>query len=107
MNEEPEQDQLLLLDHLVDDEWKERKRTLQSINSLTRNKTIVPRDNYESKVLASLVPDEIIYQVNDYSHRHYDACLLFGDVSGKQKKTNKQMNKKFIHRDHDQISKSI
>lgn len=37
---------------------------------------------YHTKVLASLVPDEIIYNVKDYSKRSYDVCLLFGDVSG-------------------------
>ncbi|KAK9746114.1 Adenylate and Guanylate cyclase catalytic domain [Popillia japonica] len=50
-------------------------------------------DEYNTKVLASLVPDEIIFDsslvpdeiifdCNDYTHRPYDACLLFGDVSG-------------------------
>lgn len=33
-------------------------------------------------ILASFVPDEVIYNVNDYSTRQLDGCLLFGDVSG-------------------------
>lgn len=82
MNEEPEEAQINILDQIEDEEWKDRKKMLQSKSSIIRGKTFVPKDNYESKVLASLVPDEIIFQVNDYSHRHYDACLLFGDVSG-------------------------
>lgn len=32
--------------------------------------------------LATLVPDEVIYNVNDYETRQFDGCLLFGDVSG-------------------------
>lgn len=48
-----------------------------------RSKQIINvQDDHQTKVLASLVPDEIIYNVNDYTHRHYDSCLLFGDVSG-------------------------
>lgn len=39
-------------------------------------------DDLKNQALASLVPDEIIYNVNDYENRNYDACLLFGDVSG-------------------------
>ncbi|XP_044265856.1 adenylate cyclase type 10-like isoform X2 [Tribolium madens] len=39
-------------------------------------------DDRQTKVMASLVPDEVIYNVDDYRHRKYDACFLFGDVSG-------------------------
>lgn len=44
-------------------------------------------DDHQTKILASLVPDEIIYNVNDYSHRNYECCLLFGDVSGNSRIT--------------------
>ncbi|KAB0803414.1 hypothetical protein PPYR_00384 [Photinus pyralis] len=47
------------------------------------NKVLLPMtDNHTSKVLATLIPDEIIYNVSDLSKRRYDACLLFGDISG-------------------------
>ncbi|KAJ3648252.1 hypothetical protein Zmor_020070 [Zophobas morio] len=36
----------------------------------------------QTKVVASLVPDEVIYHINDYRRKKYDACFLFGDVSG-------------------------
>lgn len=32
--------------------------------------------------MASLVPDEIIYNFSDYSTREYNAALMFADVSG-------------------------
>lgn len=49
----------------------------------TLTKGLIPMtDDHASKVLASLVPDEIIFNVNDYSPRPYNVCLLFGDVSG-------------------------
>lgn len=68
--------------------WKDRRAT--PLNSLTvthkkskRAKNVLSTpDDYNVKVMASLVPDEIIYNVNNYSIRKYDACLLFGDVSG-------------------------
>lgn len=34
------------------------------------------------KIMASLVPDEVIYNISDYSKREFDACLMIGDVSG-------------------------
>ncbi|KAK4883887.1 hypothetical protein RN001_000158 [Aquatica leii] len=71
--------------------WRERK--LNSLQSgygnyplqrrKTTTKSLLPMsDDYSAKVLASLVPDEIIYNVNDYSNRSYDMCVLLGDVSG-------------------------
>lgn len=70
--------------------WKERRPTplAESLTSCVpkkgkRAKNVLPTsDDYNVKVMASLVPDEIIYNVNDYSIRKYDSCLLFGDVSG-------------------------
>lgn len=67
--------------------WKERKLPPLSDTQITRRNTsqknMIPMsDDQNTKVMASLVPDEIIYNVNDYNIRSYDACLLFGDVSG-------------------------
>lgn len=70
--------------------WKERRATPLAESSQSavykrgkRMKNVIPTtDDHNVKVMASLVPDEIIYNVNDYSIRCYDACLLFGDVSG-------------------------
>ncbi|CAH0554599.1 unnamed protein product [Brassicogethes aeneus] len=36
----------------------------------------------ETKIIASFLPDEIIYNVDDYSHRSFDCAILAGDVSG-------------------------
>lgn len=72
--------------------WKERKSVpLQEDEPVMakrpKTKNVIPMsDDHHTKVMASLVPDEIIYNVNDYSVRPYDACLLFGDVSGKLQK---------------------
>lgn len=71
-------------------EERERRTSLQKVNSdyllnqkKKGSKLLLPQtSDHHTKVLASLVPDEIIYNVNDYTHRHYDSCLLFGDVSG-------------------------
>lgn len=69
--------------------WKERRAKHPLVNSVTavENKKskneFSTTDDYNVKVMASLVPDEIVYNVKDYSIRKYDACLLFGDVSGK------------------------
>lgn len=49
----------------------------------TKSTTETTIGDRQTKVMASLVPDEVIYNVNDYNHREYDACFLFGDVSGK------------------------
>lgn len=87
-----------------DNEWKNRvPQAMSSADDVqrmvSRNRSVIPmNDDHQTKVLASLVPDEIIYNITDYSHRHYDACLLFGDVSGKpKKKTNKTDNYRKIN----------
>lgn len=55
--------------------YEDRKKSIDS-NSFWEAKT---------KILASLLPDEVLQDVNDYSHKNYNACLLLGDVSGKNK----------------------
>ncbi|KAF5300893.1 hypothetical protein FQR65_LT09056 [Abscondita terminalis] len=70
--------------------WKNRKlNELKEYSNYpfqrrrTVTKTLIPmNDDHVTKILASLVPDEIIYNVNDYTNRCYNVCLLFGDVSG-------------------------
>lgn len=52
--------------------YEDRRKSLDS-NLFWETKT---------KILASLMPDEVLQDVNDYSHKHYNACLLLGDVSG-------------------------
>ncbi|XP_044744118.1 adenylate cyclase type 10-like isoform X2 [Coccinella septempunctata] len=37
---------------------------------------------YKTTILSSFVPDEIILNVNDYTTKTSDACILCGDVSG-------------------------
>lgn len=37
---------------------------------------------YKTTILSSFVPDEIILNVNDYTSKTFDACILCGDVSG-------------------------
>ncbi|XP_022909660.1 adenylate cyclase type 10-like [Onthophagus taurus] len=65
------------------DDWKDRRFSEDSKLSITSNKSgSTTGDEHNIKVMASLVPDEIIANCNDYSHRNYDVCLLFGDVSG-------------------------
>lgn len=70
-------------------QWRTRRASMQREPRerpvKIKNRSLVALSlDHTTKVLASLVPDEIIYNVNDYSHRHYDCCLLFGDVSGKR-----------------------
>lgn len=70
------------------DDWKDRRISDTSSTEYEAQKPdqkggIASSDEYNTKVLASLVPDEIIFDCNDYTHRPYDACLLFGDVSGR------------------------
>ena len=72
---------------LYDDleEYKERKVVSQhssDVDTRARKSEVVGVDEGKTKVLASLVPDEIVFDCNDYSDRPYDVCLLFGDVSG-------------------------
>uniref|UniRef100_A0A6P7FT00 Adenylate cyclase type 10-like n=1 Tax=Diabrotica virgifera virgifera TaxID=50390 RepID=A0A6P7FT00_DIAVI len=60
-----------------------KRRTTPSITVKRRGET--NEDNYVERhvrIMASLVPDEIIYNIGDYSMKDLDACLLFGDVSG-------------------------
>nr|CAI5849851.1 unnamed protein product [Callosobruchus analis] len=69
------------------DEWKKRR-------SIPISEVIQPARPYETdrsnsfaeegltRTMASLVPDEILYNINDYTKRDLEACLLFGDVSG-------------------------
>lgn len=81
--------------------WKDRRNVPALAESLTtlqkknkRAKNVLPAsDDHNVKVMASLVPDEIIYNVNDYSIRKYDSCLLFGDVSGDYEYKKKTYNK--------------
>lgn len=44
--------------------------------------TWITPEEVKAKILASFVPDDIIYNVGNYSHRKHEICLLFGDVSG-------------------------
>ncbi|KAL3270905.1 hypothetical protein HHI36_021414 [Cryptolaemus montrouzieri] len=52
------------------------------VQDKTRSADISTVWEKRTKISASLIPDEVIQNVNDYSHKHYNACLLFGDVSG-------------------------
>ncbi|KAJ3648253.1 hypothetical protein Zmor_020070 [Zophobas morio] len=65
--------------------WKDRKRhdnSRSAVNVASRTKSLLETTTYQTKIMASLVPDEVIHNVEDYSHRQYEACFLFGDVSG-------------------------
>ncbi|CAG9821448.1 unnamed protein product, partial [Phaedon cochleariae] len=74
------------------EEWKKRRATpLSELHSLARRATNTTTttsanssffDEGHTRIMASLVPDEIIYNVADYSKREFEGCLLFGDVSG-------------------------
>lgn len=72
-----------------DDEWKKRRAVplveLKSRSSYGSNVSsyYTLYDEGHTRTMASLVPDEIIYNIGDYSKRDFDGCLLFGDVSGK------------------------
>lgn len=64
---------------------KERKKipvskVSRSIANVFGNSTTL--QDAQNKIIASFVPDDIIYHLNDYSHRSYEICLLFSDVSG-------------------------
>lgn len=95
MNETAEEEYILAMRTTAyredSDLWRDRRsqplkagQATLSNRRKTKTKSLLPMsDDHTTKVLASLVPDEIIYNVNDYSNRHYDCCLLFGDVSGK------------------------
>ncbi|RZC42671.1 adenylate cyclase type 10-like [Asbolus verrucosus] len=63
--------------------WKQRRSFIQLDPSRKSKSAMdISMSDRQTRVMASLVPDEVIYNVNDYSHRRYDACFLFGDVSG-------------------------
>lgn len=65
-------------------EWKKRKRQSTALfgvaSELGKKYTYFSEGSL--KVMASLVPDEVIYNIKDYSRREFDACLMIGDVSG-------------------------
>ncbi|KAL1513756.1 hypothetical protein ABEB36_003124 [Hypothenemus hampei] len=67
-------------------DWKNRRAIPLSQTTLTRNHSdsisYQQREEDHTRIFASLVPDEVIYHIHDYSRRNFDACLLFGDVSG-------------------------
>ncbi|XP_018579406.1 adenylate cyclase type 10-like [Anoplophora glabripennis] len=70
-----------------DTDWKKRRAVplldLKNLmNNGNRSSYFTLYDEGHTRILASLVPDEIIYNIGDYSKRDFDACLLFGDVSG-------------------------
>ncbi|KAG5893841.1 hypothetical protein JTB14_002567 [Gonioctena quinquepunctata] len=68
------------------DEWKNRRAI--PLSQMDQARRLVPQgsssafDESHTRIMASLVPDEIIYNISDYSKRDFEACLLFGDVSG-------------------------
>lgn len=70
------------------EEWKNRRAIPLTTqvgvermgNAISRSN--LDRDEDHTRIFASLVPDEVIYHIHDYSRRNVDACLLFGDVSG-------------------------
>lgn len=67
-----------------DTEWKKRRAVplLELKNGSNNGSYFTQFDEGHTRILASLVPDEIIYNIGDYSKREFDGCLLFGDVSG-------------------------
>ncbi|XP_050306071.1 adenylate cyclase type 10-like isoform X2 [Anthonomus grandis grandis] len=72
-----------------DDDWKNRraiplKEQKRSFDIPTDESSILSlqREEDQTRIFASLVPDEVIYHITDYTRRNFDACLLFGDVSG-------------------------
>lgn len=68
------------------DEWKDRRATPITNTPILRttdsNLLSLQREEEHTRIFASLVPDEVIYHIHDYSRSNFDACLLFGDVSG-------------------------
>lgn len=67
--------------------WKKRnggeKRKLSSFGVAAElGKKYTYFNEGTMKIMASLVPDEVIYNISDYSKREFDACLMIGDVSG-------------------------
>lgn len=68
------------------DEWKNRRAAPITNTPILRttdsNSLSLQREEEHTRIFASLVPDEVIYHIHDYTRRNFDACLLFGDVSG-------------------------
>lgn len=66
-----------------DEEWKKRRANpLTEMSQRARRTQTDLIHDVHIRIMASLVPDEIIYNIGDYSKRELEACLLFGDVSG-------------------------
>lgn len=66
----------------IRNEWKEgRLKRIRRESSKSNLATLLEQ---QTRILASLVPDEILEKVDDYKIRHYDAVFLYGDVSGKK-----------------------
>lgn len=69
-----------------EEDWKKRRQKSDVIDVHGVASELGKKYTYFSegsmKILASLVPDEVIYNMNDYSIKEFDGCLLFGDVSG-------------------------
>ncbi|KAJ8963086.1 hypothetical protein NQ318_018550 [Aromia moschata] len=69
-------------------EWKKRRAApLTDLQKLAKKVTFKEKgytfyDEGQTRIMASLVPDEIIYNIGDYSKRKFSGCLLCGDVSG-------------------------
>lgn len=68
-------------------DWKYRRAVpLVELNQISnpenRGSYFTLYDEGHTRIMASMVPDEIIYNIRDYSKREFDGCLLFGDVSG-------------------------
>ncbi|CAH1970769.1 unnamed protein product [Acanthoscelides obtectus] len=69
------------------DEWKNRRsipisEMMQASRTYEGDKANSFAEEGLTRTMASLVPDEILYNINDYTKRDLEACLLFGDVSG-------------------------
>ncbi|XP_023310324.1 adenylate cyclase type 10-like [Anoplophora glabripennis] len=68
-------------------DWKNRRAVplvelKQTANQGSGASYFTLYDEGHTRIMASMVPDEIIYNIRDYSKREFDGCLLFGDVSG-------------------------
>lgn len=68
------------------DDWKKRRQATSFGGVFGVASELGKKYTYfnegSMKIMASLVPDEIIYNISDYSKREFDACLMIGDVSG-------------------------
>lgn len=64
-------------------DWKHRRAVpLVQLSQGNKASYFTLYDEGHTRIMASMVPDEIIYNIGDYSKRDFDGCLLFGDVSG-------------------------